>query len=210
MIHDTKASYEIEATEHSVDTETAERSVDIEPAEHRLEIEATRYSAACETAESCAAIEPARIDNGNDRGGNQLDVTVAQRLARSQGLTRIVHRELSYAVVGAAIEVHRRIGPGVLEAAYQRALASELRFREIPFVAQAPITFTYRGDEVGDYFADFIIDGKIVIELKAVTRILPVHRAQLYSYLCASDLQLGLLINFNVAVLTRGVSRVVR
>ena len=147
-----------------------------------------------------------------DHSDHRDDSSLQQRLTRSLGIsaTPLLYKELSHAVVGAAIEVHRRLGPGKLESTYQRAMACELGFRAIPFVAQAPISMTYRGCDVGEFFADFIVDGKIIIELKAVERYAPVHKAQVLSYLSATRLRLGLLINFNVPVLWKSVCRVVR
>jgi len=109
------------------------------------------------------------------------------------------------------IEVHRRIGPGMLEKVYQAALEYELGYRHIPFVAQAPVDIVYRGCcKVGEFFADFIIDDTIILEIKSVERYLPVHRAQVYSYLGAADLHLGLLMNFDVPVLCRSICRIIR
>ncbi len=123
---------------------------------------------------------------------------------------QIVYAELSHAIVGAAIEVHRHIGPGQLESVYERALRHELVLRKIPHRAQVPIPMLYKGCAVGDYVADLIVDDKIVVELKAVTALQPVHLAQTLSYVHATRLRLGLLINFNVPVLCRGVRRLVR
>ena len=122
----------------------------------------------------------------------------------------VLYAELSHAIVGAAIEVHRRIGPGQLELLYQRALVKELEFREIPHRAQVPIEMLYRGSSIGDMVVDLIVDDTIVVELKAVSKFAAVHTAQVLSYLRATNLRLGLLINFNVPVLWRGVHRVVR
>jgi GxxExxY protein len=124
-------------------------------------------------------------------------------------LERVLYPELSHAVVGAAIAVHRGLGPGLLESTYQRALACELEDREIPFRAQVPIALTYRGREVGEFFADLIVDDTIILELKAVDRYASVHSAQLLSYLRATGLRLGMLINFNVPVLWKEIRRVV-
>ena len=124
--------------------------------------------------------------------------------------SQIVYAELSHAIVGAAIEVHRHIGPGQLESVYELALRHELALREIPHRAQVPIPMLYKGCVVGDYVADLIVDDKIVVELKAVTALQPVHLAQTLSYVHATRLRLGLLINFNVPVLYRGVRRLVR
>ena len=133
----------------------------------------------------------------------QHDTSTADR---SSGL----HAQLTHAIVGAAIEVHRHVGPGQLEGVYQRALTSELRRRGIPFRAQAPIAMKYKGEDIGDFVADFIVDAKVIVELKAVHAIERVHFAQILSYLRATDLHIGLLINFNVALLRYGVRRVIR
>ncbi|CAN5669100.1 hypothetical protein BH11MYX1_BH11MYX1_52620 [soil metagenome] len=138
------------------------------------------------------------------------DHTIEARLEQSIGGGPIIYKELSHAVVGAAIEVHRRPGPGMLERTYQLALESELRFRRIAFAAQVPVGLVYRGDNVGEFIADLIVDQKIIVELEAVERYLAVHRAQVFSYLGATRLRLGLLINFNVPVLWQSVVRVVR
>ena len=121
----------------------------------------------------------------------------------------LLHAELSHAIVGACIEVHRHVGPGQLEAVYQKALALELRERGIAFRPQVPLAMTYKGQPIGEFYADFIVDENIVIELKAVDHILPAHVAQVISYLRAARLRLGLLINFNGAVLWRNVKRIV-
>ena len=119
------------------------------------------------------------------------------------------YRDLSHAIVGAAIEVHRHVGPGQLESMYQRSLEYELELRELPFRAQVPVAATYKGRETGEFFVDLIIDDKVVIELKAVSAVMPVHRAQVISYLRATRLRRGLLINFHVPVLYKGVTRVI-
>ena len=121
-----------------------------------------------------------------------------------------VHSELSHRIIGAAIEVHRHLGPGQLESVYERAPAQELAFREIPHRTQVPITVHYKGCCVGEFVADLIVDDRIVVELKAVTAIQAVHVAQTLSYLDAAGLRIGLLINFNVPVLCRGVRRLIR
>jgi GxxExxY protein len=120
----------------------------------------------------------------------------------------LLYGDLTNAVIGAAIQVHRWLGPGQLESAYQRALAKELAFCGIRYRAQVSITSWYRDEPVGEFFADFIVDDKVILELKVVSRILPVHRAQLVSYLRATDLKLGLILNFQVPILTMGVKRV--
>jgi GxxExxY protein len=127
---------------------------------------------------------------------------------RPQASVELLYGDLTEAVIGAAIQVHRWLGPGQLESTYQRALAKELAFCGIGHRAQVPITSWYRDEPVGEFFADFIVEDKVILELKVVSRLLPVHRAQLVSYQRATNLQLGLLLNFQVPVLTMGIKRV--
>jgi len=116
--------------------------------------------------------------------------------------------DLSKRIIGAAMEVHRHLGPGQLECTYQHALERELAMQEIEHRAQVPIAALYKGAQVGNFVVDLIVEGKIVVELKVVARLLPVHRQQLTSYLRTTGHRLGLLINFNVPVLFHGVKRV--
>ena len=116
----------------------------------------------------------------------------------------------SQAVIGAAIEVHRELGPGLDEALYEAALAHEFVFRSIAFDRQPSIPVVYKGEMIGDRRLDFVVEGKLIVELKAVSELAPVHLAQLKTYLTITGLQLGLLINFNVAVLKDGLKRVIR
>lgn len=117
--------------------------------------------------------------------------------------------ELARQVIGAAIEVHRHLGPGFLESVYEEALAVELRLREVSFLQQYPVAVLYKGCRVGDARPDFLVDDELVVEVKAVERLAPVHTAQVISYLKALDLRLGLLINFKVGLLKHGIQRVV-
>ncbi|MBI1742599.1 GxxExxY protein [Candidatus Acetothermia bacterium] len=112
-------------------------------------------------------------------------------------------------VIGAAIEVHKHLGPGYLESVYEEALAMEFNLRSVPFERQKPINVTYKGQPVGESRLDFLVDGCLIVELKAVEAFAPVHQAQVISYLKAMNLQLGLLINFNVPILKDGIKRVV-
>jgi GxxExxY protein len=107
------------------------------------------------------------------------------------------------------MEVHSALGPGFLEATYENALAVELMSRGVAFVRQAPVEVAYKGVAVGQQRVDFLIDRVLVVELKAVEGLLPVHMAQLRSYLVALRLELGLLINFNCEHLRAGIKRVV-
>lgn len=118
--------------------------------------------------------------------------------------------ELARQVIGAAIEVHNHLGAGFAEGTYENALAIEMELRDIPFQRQAPITLQYKGREIGEGRLDFLIDHSLVVELKAVDAIGPIHYAQTLSYLRATGLDLGLLLNFNVKRLRDGVKRIVK
>jgi GxxExxY protein len=115
----------------------------------------------------------------------------------------------AHEVIGAAIEVHRILGPGFLEQTYQKALLHKLRLRGIPAEPQCPVALTYKGESLGDGFLDFLVADCLVVELKTVDRLAPIHTAQVISYLKATGLRLGLLINFNTAVLRDGIKRVI-
>lgn len=117
--------------------------------------------------------------------------------------------DLANAVIGAAIEVHRVLGPGYLESVYEGALAIELALRGMPFERQKPINVEYKGHTVGEGRLDLLVGGKLIVELKAIDAFAPVHTAQIFSYLKTMNLSLGLLINFNVALLRHGLKRVV-
>jgi GxxExxY protein len=113
----------------------------------------------------------------------------------------ILYRDLSFAVIGAAMEVHKILGPGFLEAMYQLALEKELTLRRIPFQHQVELPVSYKGDLVGIYKADLIVDNKIVLEIKGISRLNASHEAQALHYLAATGLQLAILINFGMSSL---------
>jgi len=117
--------------------------------------------------------------------------------------------QLAHGVIGAAIEVHRLLGPGFLELVYEEALCVELGLRRIPFIRQAALGVDYKGHAVGEGRLDLLVGDALVVELKAVDALAPIHSAQLLSYLKATGYQLGLLINFNVPILRNGIKRVV-
>jgi GxxExxY protein len=117
---------------------------------------------------------------------------------------------LARAVIGAALEVHRHLGPGYLESVYEEALAVELGLRGLSFVRQKPFGVSYKGHEIGEGRLDLLVGDELLVELKAVEALGPIHKAQEISYLKATDLHLGLLINFNVPVLKDGIQRIVR
>src|SRR5262245_41197544 len=117
---------------------------------------------------------------------------------------------VTHLVIGAAIEVHREMGPGLLESVYQKCLERELHMRGASFEPQAQLPLVYNGQLTGDDLVmDFFFPGQLVGELKAVEKLLPIHEAQLLTYLRLSKTHAGLLINFNVAVLKEGVKRLV-
>jgi GxxExxY protein len=117
--------------------------------------------------------------------------------------------ELARAVIGAAIEVHRQLGPGFLESVYEEALCVELEDRQIPFERQKEISVLYKNRRIGQQRIDLLIGKSLIVELKAIEVLAEIHRAQVISYLKATHLTLGLLINFNVPVLKDGIQRIV-
>lgn len=117
--------------------------------------------------------------------------------------------QLAHSVIGAAIEVHRNLGPGFLESLYEESLCIELRLRGILFEQQKVISVPYKGYKVGESRLDLLVDQCLIVELKAVENLLPVHMAQVMSYLKVTGCQLGLLINFNVPILKQGIKRIV-
>ena len=119
--------------------------------------------------------------------------------------------ELSGIIIDAAIEVHRELGPGLLERVYEASLAKELRLRGISSVRQLPQPVIYKGEELEDegYKIDLLVEDSIIVELKTVSELLPIHHAQLLIYLRLSEKKLGLLINFHVPLLKNGIKRLV-
>ena len=117
---------------------------------------------------------------------------------------------LSYKVIGLAIEVHRGLGPGLLESAYEECLCYELKINDISFRRQVPLPVVYKSIKLDcGYRMDIVVDDKLIVELKAVEKLLPVHEAQLLTYLKLSGRQTGLLMNFNTPVLKDGIRRLV-
>ena len=116
--------------------------------------------------------------------------------------------ELTEAIIGTAMEVHRTLGPGLLESTYEMCLCRELSISEIPFERQVPIAVEYKGVKLDcGYRADIEVDGTILLEIKAIDSLLPIHDAQLLSYLKLGGWKIGLLINFNVELLKNGLRR---
>ena len=119
---------------------------------------------------------------------------------------KVLRSPVAHKVIGAAIRVHRSLGPGCFESVYESCLDREFREVELPFERQVEIPVSYRGDDVSPAFrADFVVGGVLLVELKAVERIHPVHEAQVLTYLRLSGLEQGLLINFNVPILRHGL-----
>ena len=117
---------------------------------------------------------------------------------------------LSHLVIGAAMEVHREMGPGLLESVYQKCLERELARQGVSCQPQARLSLIYKGEPLDDQLVmDVYFPGRLVVELKAVEKLLPIHEAQLLTYLRLSKTHVGLLINFNVALLKDGIKRMV-
>ena len=116
--------------------------------------------------------------------------------------------QITHDVIGAAIEVHRQLGPGLLESSYRECLCRELLLRGIPFEREKPLPLEYKGIHLGcGYRLDILVDQSVVVEVKAIEALAPIHEAQLLTYLRIGGWRLGLLINFNVAVLKTGIRR---
>ncbi len=118
--------------------------------------------------------------------------------------------EIAHKVIGAAIEVHRVLGPGFLESVYEKALMYELRLGGLDVEKQKAILVPYKEIQIEGQRLDLLVGERVIVELKAVESIAPIHQAQLLSYLKATKLRLGLFVNFNVPVLKDGIKRIVR
>ena len=116
-------------------------------------------------------------------------------------MTELLYKELTFKVIGAAMEAHRILGPGFLEAVYQGALERELNLRAIPFERKMKLPVIYKDVVIGDYEADLVIDKKFIVELKAVSKLNSSHEAQAMHYLAATGLRLALLLNFGAGSL---------
>jgi GxxExxY protein len=117
--------------------------------------------------------------------------------------------EVMFRIIGAAIEVHRHLGPGYLESIYHRALCVELRLRRIQFEFERRVAVMYKGEALHRQKLDLIVEGKVIVEVKAVSQLEEIHGSQVVSYLRSTSLRAGLLINFNSVVLKAGVRRIV-
>src|SRR4029450_8905457 len=113
-------------------------------------------------------------------------------------------------IIGLAIDVHRALGPGLLESAYEACLCCEFELGEIRFVRQMHLPIEYKGVRLeGAYRLDIVVDGRVVLEIKAAEKLLPIHEAQLLTYLKLSGLRTGLMFNFNAPILKDGIRRMV-
>jgi GxxExxY protein len=142
----------------------------------------------------------------SDHSEHRVEESVQDNGSSADGL----FAPLTEAIIGSAIEVHRALGPGLLESAYEACLAHELLSRGIMVQRQLSLPIVYKGQlvEVG-YRIDMLVDDRVVVELKAVDKLIPIHEAQLMTHLRLSGKRVGLLINFNVRLLTSGVKRIV-
>lgn len=118
------------------------------------------------------------------------------------------HDELTYRINGAAIAVHRELGAGLFESIYENALCIEFQQRGIQYQRQKRFQVEYQGEPVGHMVADLVVEEEVIVELKSVKELLPIHEAQLIAYLKAAKLKTGLLINFNVRLLKSGIKRI--
>lgn len=118
---------------------------------------------------------------------------------------------LTAKIIGAAIKVHTALGPGLLESVYQKCLLLELRKQGLHVLSEVPVSVNYAGELISDegFRIDLLVENKVVIELKAVEKLLPLHKKQLLTYLKLSGIRVGLIINFNVKMLKEGVERLV-
>ena len=138
------------------------------------------------------------------RGGLSKKLTTED----TESTEEFENNSLTDAIIGAAITVHRELGPGLLESVYEKCLAMELTKSGLQIAAQKEIPLTYKGLALESGFrADLIVENKVLVELKSVEQILPVHTAQVLTYLKLTNLRTGLLINFNVPLLKNGIKR---
>ena len=123
---------------------------------------------------------------------------------------QLFEQQLTGQVIGAAIEIHKALGPGLLESTYQACLRKDLQMRGIVFEYEKPLPLEYKGIKLDcGYRLDLIVGGTVVVEVKAVETLAPIHEAQLLTYLKLTGVKVGLLINFNVVVLKNGIKRLV-
>jgi GxxExxY protein len=121
---------------------------------------------------------------------------------------KLRHEDLTEQIIGAAIEVHKAIGPGLMESVYEECLCHELKLRRLGFEQQMLVPVTYKGISIDcKYRLDLLVAGIVIVELKTVERVLPIHEAQLLTYLRLPQKPVGLIVNFNVPILKQGIVR---
>ena len=141
---------------------------------------------------------------------NRRDAEDAEGNVSKKGRMSVPENQISEQIIGAAIEVHRHLGPGLLESAYRQCMAHELSLRGLAFESEKSLPVRYKGASLDcGYRVDLLVEGKVVVELKATEALLPVHSAQVLTYLRLTGCRVGLLINWNVPVLRDGIRRVV-
>ena len=127
---------------------------------------------------------------------------------QNKNVVPLLEKELTDKIIGAAIEVHKILGPGLLESAYQVCMEHESKLRNIPYERLVNLPLNYKGINLeAGYVIDLVYDKRVIVELKAVERVIPVHEAQLLTYMRLTKIRFGLLINFNVPVLKDGIYR---
>ena len=125
-------------------------------------------------------------------------------------MDRLVHSEVTQKILGCAIEVHRHLGPGLLESAYRECMLEEMSLQGLAWAREVSIPLTYKDPLLPvAYRADLVVEDKVIIELKAIEKLLPIHEAQLLSYLRLAKLRVGLLLNFNMPTLRAGLRRII-
>jgi len=131
--------------------------------------------------------------------------TLRLRSGQAPARRGLLHEELTERVIGAAIEVHRALGPALLESAYEECLCHELHLRGISFERQVPLPVEYKGVKLDcGYRLDLVVEDRLILEIKCMEHVLPVHEAQLLTYLKMTGKRVGLILNFNVSTLVRG------
>ena len=121
----------------------------------------------------------------------------------------LIHSALTERIIGCAIAVHKALGPGLMEATYEEALCLELTDEGLPFTRQIRVPVFYKGRLIGEYRPDLVVEGRVVVEIKSVDRLVGVHQAQVLAYMRVLQVPVGLLVNFNGEVLRTGVKRLV-
>jgi GxxExxY protein len=121
-----------------------------------------------------------------------------------------VHVDLTQQIIGCAIEAHRHLGPGLLESVYETALCIELRAADLAFRRQVGVPLFYKGELISEHRPDLVVSDAVVVEVKSIARFEPIHDAQTLTYLRVAELHVGLILNFNTAVMKNGIRRLVR